>query len=70
MPLFKSLGDESINRVKIIKPNEIQFTTDIMKLILSFAMVKNGHILKIFRCLHPKIFKVRLAIFQHYERKG
>ena len=56
MPLFKSLGDESINRVKIIKPNEIQLTTDIMKLILSFAMVKNCHTLKIFRCLHPKIF--------------
>ena len=70
MPLFKSLGDESINRVKIIKPNEIQLTTDIVKLILSFAMVKNGHTLKIFRYLHCKIFKVRLAIFQHYERKG
>ena len=70
MPLFKSLGDESINRVKIIKPNEIQLTTDIVTLILSFEMVKNGHTLKIFCCLHCKIFKVRLAIFQHYERKG
>ena len=26
--------------------------------------------LKIFRCEHCKIFKVCLAIFQHYDRKG
>ena len=26
--------------------------------------------LKIFRCLHGKIFKVCLVIFEHYERKG
>ena len=36
MPLFKSLGNESIN---LIKPNEIQFTTDIklMKLNQNFS---------------------------------
>ena len=28
------------------------------------------HILKILGCSQPKIFKVCLAIFQHYERKG
>ena len=39
MPLFKSLGNESINRVNLIKPNEIQFTTDIklMKLNQNFS---------------------------------
>ena len=31
-------------------------------------MLKNGqHTLKILRCEHRKIFKVCLAIFQHYE---
>ena len=28
------------------------------------------HTLKILRCEHRIIFKVCLAIFQHYERKG
>ena len=28
------------------------------------------HTLEIFQCLHRKIFKVRLDIFQHYEWKG
>ena len=28
------------------------------------------HTLKILRCEHRKIFKVCLAIFQHYEKKG
>ena len=28
------------------------------------------HTLKILRCSHRKIFKVCLAIFQHYEIKG
>ena len=28
------------------------------------------HTLKILRCEHRKIFKVCLAIFQHYEIKG
>ena len=28
------------------------------------------HTLKTLACVHPKIFKVRLAIFQYYEMKG
>ena len=34
------------------------------------CLLKNGRTLKILRCEHWKICKVRLAIFQHYAWKG